>query len=95
MMKIDVEWFENGAKGNFPKYMRLIGKGSDGTVYLPIDISNERNAFLLALDDRVGVTYQEHIYVPSTWLSETFPQCKEVCDAAVNMIKKFLDDKNE
>lgn len=81
----EIEWFVFDKRGNLPEYVRTVGRSNDGTIYLPVAISDENELLVMAMssdDEENCVLYSEHYYAPSKWLAKTFPKCKEICEAA-------------
>ncbi|MBT0624490.1 hypothetical protein KIH32_11280 [Pseudomonas fluorescens] len=84
-----------------PKWMRTLGISNEQTIFVPAAIGgNELTVSLCTAYDGTSMhTYRNHIFVPSTWLSEEFPAARELCSVMENWAKAqiaegILDDLN-
>lgn len=91
-MNNEIEWFELEKQGNYPKYIRTVGKGSDGVLYISAALAEDKEYLVVAMaseDKANSVFYLEHYFVDSKWLAKTFPKCKELCQVAENNFCRF------
>ena len=92
---------ENPEGKKIPKWMRTLGISAEQTVFVPAAIGgNELTVSLCtAYDGTAMVTYRNHVFVPSAWLSKEFPDARELCEvmenwATAQIAAGLLDDLN-
>jgi len=92
---MQLNWFEveNSVGKKSPRWQRSVAITSDGTVFIPSAIAgNEHEVFLCTLSDGTpSLNYLNHIYVPTSWLAQEFPDTKETCEVIELNIRKFSE----
>ena len=80
---MEIIWFEVEEFQNkkIPKWQRSAAISSDGVVFVPSAIAgDEQEVYLCTLfDSTPSLRYLDHIYVPTNWLTEEFPNTTEAC----------------
>ena len=78
---------------DLPVYARTFAVGHDGTIFVPGEINNlpEKKVLLCSLSDSVRcLTYKNHKFYPSEWLSREFPETAEICSIIEAAAKKII-----
>lgn len=77
---------ENPEGKKIPKWIRTLGISTEQTIFVPAAIGgNEMTVSLCtAYDGTAMVTYRNHVFVPSAWLSKEFPDARELCEVMEN-----------
>lgn len=85
--------YEQPEGKKIPIWMRTLGASKESSdVFVPAAIAgDEQEVLLCAQIDAVLIAKDsDHYYVPASWLSNTYPDTKALCDLMVAQARKSL-----
>ena len=91
-----MKWYvlDKNENFNLPEWSRTFGVDEDGLVFIPAAVAQipENDVYLRMESDSNSdipmAQYNEHYYMPSSWLSKAFPEIADVCQLFGDQAKK-------
>ena len=92
-MKLD--WVEFQGDKKLPWWMYTVAISDTGTVFVSAAFAGDEQVVLFStqIADTPYFTYDDHVFVPSTWLAAKFPVSRELCELMEQWVQDMNDDK--
>jgi hypothetical protein len=79
-----------------PKWKRSAGLAPDGVIYAPAAIAGNELAVTMAAqwDGVASVLHSRHVYLPTSWLRQEYPDIADVFDLIEKRVKEHAYKKD-
>ncbi len=90
-----MKWYvlEKNANLGLPEWARTFGLGEDDMVYIPAAVTQmpEQEVYLRFQSDSGASlpSYNDHLYLPVTWLSREYPETADLCELFEHQAEKI------